>query len=156
MIVLFKMLINQGNNSHFHYPGPPQIHIQLDDLKDVYDKVQIKKLPCSEQRIAKGKVNGVAWTEGQIKSIRAFVERTPEAAGKVSDRIHVGKYISESDSPDTWSRLHYRIHRFENVKVALQNHNIATFFNQFDILKQRVASLLMKTIFFMASEHTPQ
>ncbi|XP_073242440.1 uncharacterized protein [Porites lutea] len=70
--------------------GPPQIHIQLDDLRDVYDKVQIKKLPCSEQRIAKGKVNGVAWTEGQIKSIRANVERTPEAAGKVSDRIHVG------------------------------------------------------------------
>ena len=91
MIVLFKMLINQGPNSHFHYPGPPQIHIQLDDLKDVYDKVQIKKLPCSEQRIAKGKVNGVAWTEGQIKSIRAFVDRTPEAAGKVSNRIHVGK-----------------------------------------------------------------
>ena len=30
------------------------------------------------------------------------------------------------------------------------------FFNQFDILKQRVASLLMKTIFFMASDHTPQ
>lgn len=27
---------------------------------------------------------------------------------------------------------------------------------QFDILKQRVASLLMKTIFFMASDHTPQ
>ena len=93
MIVLFKMLINQGPNSHFHYPGPSQnpIHIQLDDLKDVYDKVQIKKLPCSEQRIAKGKVNGVALTEGQIKSIRAFVERTPKAAGKVSDRIHVGK-----------------------------------------------------------------
>ena len=90
MIVLFKML-SQGPNSHFHYPGPPQIHIQLDDLKDVYDKVQIKKLPCSEQRIAKGKVNGVAWTEGQIKSIRASVERTPEAAGKVSDRIPVGK-----------------------------------------------------------------
>ena len=91
ILVLFKKQNNQGPNSHFHYPGPPQIHIQLDDLRDVYDKVQIKKLPCSEQRIAKGKVNGVAWTEGQIKSIRAFVERTPEAAGKVSDRIHVGK-----------------------------------------------------------------
>lgn len=49
-----------------------------------------------------------------------------------------------------------RIHSFENVKVALQNHNIATIFNQFDILKQRVASLLMKAIFFMASDHTPQ
>ena len=41
-------------------------------------------------------------------------------------------------------------------KVALQNHNIATFFSQFDILTQRVVSLLMKTIFFMASDHTPQ
>lgn len=56
-------------------------------MKDVYDKVQIKKVPTSEQRIAQGKVNGVAWTTGQIKSITAFVQRTPEAAEKANDTV---------------------------------------------------------------------
>lgn len=65
-------------------------------MKDVYDKVQIKKVltseqvkkfPTSEQRIAQGKVNGVVWTSGQIKKIVAFVQRTREAAEKVHDTI---------------------------------------------------------------------
>lgn len=69
---------------------PPDILVQLHDLKDLYDKVQKKLLPTSEQRIAKGTVNGVARTTGQVKTIRAFVQRTPEAAEKVSERICVG------------------------------------------------------------------
>ena len=70
---------------------PPDIQVQLHDLKDLYDKVQKKLLPTSEQRIAKGTVNGVARTTGQVKTIRAFVQRTPEAAEKVSERICVGE-----------------------------------------------------------------
>lgn len=67
-------------------PETPAIQVEIQDLKDVYDKVQIKKSP-SEQRIVQGKVNGVAWTTGQIKNITAFVQRTPEAAEQVNDTI---------------------------------------------------------------------
>ena len=62
-------------------------------MKDVYDKVQTKKLPTSEQRVAEGWVNGVAWTTGQIKNITVFVQRTPEAAAKANDTI--GWYMYE-------------------------------------------------------------
>lgn len=68
-------------------PESPEIQVEIQDLKDVYDKVQIKKVPASEQRIAQGKINGVAWTTGQIKSITAFVQRTPEAAEKANDTV---------------------------------------------------------------------
>ncbi|XP_068741308.1 uncharacterized protein [Montipora capricornis] len=68
-----------------------KIQVTIHDLKDVYDKFQWKRAPCSEQRIAEGKVNAVAWTTaGQIQEIRAFVQRTPEAADKASDRLQVG------------------------------------------------------------------
>ena len=71
---------------------PPEIQVEI-DLKDVYDKVQIKKViraevkkfSTSEQRIVEGKVNGVVWTSGQIKKITAFVQRTREAAERVHD-----------------------------------------------------------------------
>jgi len=65
-------------------------------LKDVYDKVQIKRVltseehkksVTSEQRIEQGKINGVVWTSGQIKKITAVVQRTQEAAEKVQDTI---------------------------------------------------------------------
>lgn len=72
------------------WPGQPEIQVQIHDLRDVYDKYQFKKLPSSEQRIAQGKVKGVAWTIGQVEKIRAFVQRTPEATKKVSQRLHVG------------------------------------------------------------------
>lgn len=76
---------------HLEYPlsfnHQPDIQVEIQDLKDVYDKVQIKKVPTSEQRIAQGKVNGVAWTTGQIKNITVFVQRTPEAAEKANDTI---------------------------------------------------------------------
>lgn len=67
--------------------GKPHIQIKLHDLKDVYDKIQHKKQPSSEQRIAQGKVNGVAWTTCQVEKIMASVQRTPEAAQKVSKRL---------------------------------------------------------------------
>ena len=60
----------------------------------MYDKVQIKKLPTSEQRISQGKINGVAWTTSQVKKIRVFVQRTPDATEKVSERINIGGYIT--------------------------------------------------------------
>lgn len=75
---------------------PPDIQVEITDLKEVYDKFQIKKVltseeakksSTSEQRIAQGKVNGVVWTSGQIETITAFVQRTPEAAEKVHDTI---------------------------------------------------------------------
>jgi len=74
----------------------PDIQVEIKDLKDVYDKVQIKKKltteeanksTTSEQRIAQGKVNGVVWTSGQIKGITVFVQRTHEAAARVHDTI---------------------------------------------------------------------
>lgn len=84
------------------YPHPlnfaiqetPVIQVEIKDLKDVYEKVQfkkvltseeVKKCSTSEQRIVQGKVNGVVWTTGQIKMITAFVQRTREAAEKVHD-----------------------------------------------------------------------
>lgn len=33
------------------------------------------------------------WTTGQVKNIRVFVQRTPEAVKKVSERTVVGRYI---------------------------------------------------------------
>ena len=81
---------------HFTAQEPPDIQVEIKDLKDVYDKVQIKrvltteevkKCSTSEQRIAQGKINGVVWTSGQIKKIMAFVQRTRKAAEKVHDTI---------------------------------------------------------------------
>lgn len=87
---------NTWNWTHVHMdpllPGKPHIQIKLHDLKDVYDKIQHKKQPSSEQRIAQGKVNGVAWTTCQVEKIRAFVQRTPEAAQKVSKRLLIGEW----------------------------------------------------------------
>jgi len=80
---------------HFSIQAP-DIRVEFKDLKDVYDKVQIKKKlkteeakisSTSEQRIAQGKVNGVVRTSGQVKRITAFVQRTREAAEKVHDTI---------------------------------------------------------------------
>lgn len=79
----------------FAIQEPPVIHVEIKDLKDVYEKTQckrvltsaeeVKKCSTSEQRIVQGKVNGVVWTSGQIKKITAFVQRTREAAEKVHD-----------------------------------------------------------------------
>ncbi|XP_067056496.1 uncharacterized protein [Acropora muricata] len=66
------------------------IQVAILDLKDVYDKFQ-RKGSSSEQRIANGRVTGVAWTTiHQVEKIEAFVQRTPEAANKVSERLYVG------------------------------------------------------------------
>ena len=67
------------------------IQVAILDLKDVYDKFQ-RKGSSSEQRIANGRVTGVAWTTiHQVEKIEAFVQRTPEAANKVGERLYVGK-----------------------------------------------------------------
>lgn len=71
----------------FNQPPLPDIRVELFDLKDVYDKVQTKVPRISEQRIAKGWVNGVAWSAGQINSITVLVRRTPEAAARVNDTV---------------------------------------------------------------------
>ena len=80
--------------STFTIQETPFIQVEIKDLKDVYEKVQfkkvltseeVKKCSTSEQRIIQGKVNGVVWTSGQIKKITAFVQRTREAAEKVHD-----------------------------------------------------------------------
>lgn len=71
----------------FNQPPLPDIRVELFDLKDVYDKVQTKVPGISEQRIAKGWVNGVAWSAGQINSITVLVRRTPEAAARVNDTV---------------------------------------------------------------------
>lgn len=66
------------------------IQVAILDLKDVYDKFQ-RKGSSSEQRIANGRVTGVAWTTiHQVEKIEAFVQRTPEAANKVGARLYVG------------------------------------------------------------------
>ncbi|XP_020603152.1 uncharacterized protein LOC110042142 isoform X1 [Orbicella faveolata] len=93
-----QLLLHDPYQHPFHVTvqDPPDIQVEITDLKDVYDKFQIKKVltseeaeksSTSEQRIAQGKVSGVVWTSGQIETITAFVQRTPEAAEKAHDTI---------------------------------------------------------------------
>ena len=96
-------LLHDPYQHHFAIQEYPDIKVEIQDLKDVYEKVQIKrvltsdpkvkKFPTSAQRIVQGKVNGVVWTSGQIKKITAVVQRTREAAEKVHDTIGLYTYL---------------------------------------------------------------
>ena len=63
----------------------PNIQILMLDLKDEYNKVQTRSQGTTRMRVARGEVNGMVRTTGEIKSIKAFVQRTPEAAKEVND-----------------------------------------------------------------------
>ena len=57
----------------------------INDFKDVYEEVQTKGPRTSTIHIARGEVHGQVRTTGDIKSIKAFVQRTPEATKEVND-----------------------------------------------------------------------
>lgn len=70
--------------------SPHHVVVQITDLKEIYDKNQKKTLTGSEQRIVDSKVNMIVSASTQIKNIKIYVQRCPEAASKTNDTI--GKY----------------------------------------------------------------
>ena len=66
---------------------PCNVVVQITDLKDIYDKNQKKTLTGSEQRIVDSKVNMILSTSEQVRCVKVFVQRCPEAATKTNDTI---------------------------------------------------------------------
>jgi cob(I)alamin adenosyltransferase len=73
----------------------PDAHVEVLDLKDVYDKVQKKTVEGSEQRIANGVINMAVSATAQVSAVRVFVRRCEKAAAKTSDKIGINSYANE-------------------------------------------------------------
>ena len=71
-----------------------EMEVQILDLKDVYDKKTRRTFQGLEYRLEDSEVTVVLQASDEISSVRAFVQRCPEAAIRTHDTIgrHLHSY----------------------------------------------------------------
>lgn len=82
------------------YTEDTKSNVTILDLKDVYEKGQMRRNANSEQRLLDAEVHLMATSEKPIQDVRAYVERCPEAARILQDtngRVSLDLVYSKRD-----------------------------------------------------------
>ncbi|PFX23603.1 uncharacterized protein LOC111332759 [Stylophora pistillata] len=82
------------------YTEDTKANVTILDLKDVYEKGQMRRNANSEQRLLDAEVHLMATSQKPIQDVRAYVERCPEAARILQDmngRVSLNLVYSKKD-----------------------------------------------------------